>query len=418
MSFPSIPNISLSVKLSVPLFSLFVVNAQAAVPADPNTFLTLLERAVVEDDNSANAYYLAVDPNSKKTTYPDWLLETGFIDNLANYSASGDFTENFDAKVLYRNRTDLGFVRLVKARCEPSCSDPNPNLYAIIENYQDFDNALARTNRLASVAMEWTSAADGSNPSEKFVSFYAYIGSNDQRNEQAGIPFKPDLDTRGKKHIPGLCNSCHGGAPKVLNADGTYQAAGNTGGLFLPSDLNNYDFDPRPGLSKAEQQAQFKKMNEIALITLRGKKKFDEEAEINRFPAAHELVEGWYGGPGMPNPIFNGDFVPAGWLPPAAPANASELYLESVAPACRACHVQQERSLDFGTYKGFMVFEDAHKELVLRVECGVDDDSSVRGNGQDDQAVMPLAKKTYEIFWSSNEVNVFKEHVGEVECEN
>lgn len=67
----------------------------------------------------------------------------------------------------------------------------------------------------------------------------------------------------------------------------------------------------------------------------------------------------------MDEDIFDGEFVPPGWLPPYAPAEAEELYLSAVVPACRACHMQQDRSLDFATYEGFMVFEDAHKELVL-----------------------------------------------------
>ena len=159
-------------------------------------------------------------------------------------------------------------------------------------------------------------------------------------------------------------------------------------------------------------------MNEIVLITHRGTEKFDEVAEISRLPAGHEIIEGWYGGPGMPNPTFNGEFVPPGWLPPAAPVGADELYLDAVVPACRACHAQQERALDFATYEGFMEFEDAHKDLVLRIECGRDNDTKDRKNKADNQAVMPLAKQTYEIFWETNQVNVFKDHLGEVECED
>ena len=91
---------------------------------------------------------------------------------------------------------------------------------------------------------------------------------------------------------------------------------------------------------------------------------------------------------------------------------AAELYLDAVAPACRACHANQERSLDFDSYDGFMVFEDAHEELVLKIECGLDDDSG----GNDDQAVMPLALETYDLFWMTGQVDVFKDHVGPVEC--
>ena len=104
------------------------------------------------------------------------------------------------------------------------------------------------------------------------------------------------------------------------------------------------------------------------------------------------------------------------WLYPAAPMGVDELYLEAIAPACRSCHANQKRALDFATYEGFMVFEDAHRELVLRIECGLDDDSGTRGDGSDDQAVMPLALETFKAFWELGQVNYFKELVGEIDC--
>jgi hypothetical protein len=410
---------------SASLLASVAFNAQAtgAVPPDPDTFLTFLERHAPEDAVSAAAYYAAVDPDNKKTTYADWLVETGFIDNISDYSSTGPFTVNADTTtVVHQNIADLGFIRRVTARCVPSCDDPNPDIYSVIENYPTFDDAANRTRRLASVTMERISAADGSNPSDKFVVFYAYTGG-DSRNQlnSAGesIPFQPDLDGRGEKAIPGLCNTCHGGTPKKLHKDGSYKDNGDTNALFLPMDLNNFAFDPDPtrGLSSADQQAAYKKMNQVALITHRGTEAYDEVAGNSRLAGGHELIEGWYGGPGMPNNTFNGDYVPPGWLPPAAPTGADVLYSHSVAPACRACHVQQERALDFATYEGFMVFEDAHKELVLSIECGLSDDPKVREKA-DNQAVMPLALETYKKFWEGEEATVFKDHLGAVDCDN
>lgn len=390
----------------------------AAVPTDPNSFLTFLDRYVPEDATSTQAYYTKIDPASRKTTYGDWLFQTGFINNPLDFLSEGAFIENADVSVTYQNVSDLGFIRRVRARCNPSCKDPNPDIYATIENYPTFDDAAARTNRLAAVTLEWSAAADGSNPSLKFVTFYAYTGTIDplrftpnMRNDLLnGVPFAPNLDGRGSKSIPGLCNSCHGGAPQALNADGSYPNNGFTGALFLPADLDNFAYDPNVsrGLSKAQQEAEFKKMNKITLITHRGTKKFDEVAKISRLPAGHELIEGWYGGAGMPSPTFNKSFVPKGWLPPAAPVGVDKLYLEAVAPACRACHMQQKRDLDFATYKGFMAFKANHKNLVLAVECGPNTT----------QAVMPLALLTYNLFWQSNQINVFKQFLPAVNCAN
>ena len=201
----------------------------STVPLDPNTFLTMLERYVTEDAATEDAYYAAVDPDNKKTTYADWLFETGFIDDPLDYRTTGAFADHADVAVTHQNVADLGFIRRMRIRCEPSCEAPNPDIYSVIENYRTFDDAASRTNRLASVTMEWTSAADGSRPSNKFVVFYAYTGT-DERDESPGVSFQPDLDGRGQKAIPGLCNTCHGGAPRSLVSDGTYRANGNTGG--------------------------------------------------------------------------------------------------------------------------------------------------------------------------------------------
>jgi hypothetical protein len=420
-------------------------------PTDPDTFLSFLESAVVENATTAVAYYAAIDPYGQKDTIAKWYTVNGFVDPAKTYSSTGPQSAFFDinagiVSVIHENEADLGFVRLVSSRCDPDCDDANPKIYSVIENYvatnngepfapdpdkSAFDNATDRTNRLASVTMEWTSAADGSNPSGRFVAFYAYTGTvvafgadTDSRNLD-GMPFAPNLDNRensGSDEIPGLCNTCHGGQPYNLQA-GVYPRHGDTDALFLPYDLDNFSFDTdpaRPQNSKANQQPAYKAANQITHITHRSIEEFDVVAGFARVPAAQELIEGWYGGPDFPGDIFNGNFVPAGWLPPHAPAavnghNVEELYLKSIKPGCRACHVQQELSLDFGTYAGFRVYDITHKELVLDIECGIDDDPNVIGG--DDQHVMPLALQTYERFWNPltaapfnvSEADVFKD---------
>jgi len=108
-----------------------------------------------------------------------------------------------------------------------------------------------------------------------------------------------------------------------------------------------------------------------------------------RVPAPVELIEGWYGGSGMPSTTFDGSFVPVGWLPPIAPANAAELYLKVVGPTCRACHIQRgtlrRGEIDFSTYADFLVYADRIEELVYR------------------RALMPLAKRTFDHFWDDPE---------------
>ena len=54
----------------------------------------------------------------------------------------------------------MGCVYAVSAQAGAN----NPDVYSVIENYPTFNDAAKRKNRLASVAMELTSAADGTYP--------------------------------------------------------------------------------------------------------------------------------------------------------------------------------------------------------------------------------------------------------------
>jgi len=406
------------------------VNA-SIIPPDPNTFLTLLEKAAVENDDSAIAYYKAIDPTDSKTTYADWLVENGFINSAADYPDTGPITFNPDViSVLHHNKVDLNFTRFLSVRCEPSCDAPNPDIYSTIENYPDFESAKTRTNRIASVTMEWTSAPDGSNPGTKFTTFYSFVATGTRNDPATGghLPFAPNLDGRGKKPMVGLCTTCHGGIPGNLNPDGTYPNNGNIGARFIPMDLDNFKFDSAPGFTRVDQEAKYKALNKIVLITHQANiKTLDEAAGFKRFPAGKDLIEGWYGGPGMPNDTFDGQYVPKGWKGANVPAGTKQFYLKSVAPACRACHAQREMALDFGTYENFMTFKDAHLNLVLRHECNKDNDPA--GVGTDSQGIMPLALVTYARFWGLEEVDettgettvgrqakLFKKNVGTFTC--
>ena len=73
----------------------------------------MLERYVPENATTEKAYYATVDPYNKKTTYADWLFETGFIDDPADYTTTDDVVFDADATVTHQNLADLGFIPLV-----------------------------------------------------------------------------------------------------------------------------------------------------------------------------------------------------------------------------------------------------------------------------------------------------------------
>lgn len=111
---------------------------------------------------------------------------------------------------------------------------------------------------------------------------------------------------------------------------------------------------------------------------------FNQVVGLPNSSAAVELIEGWYGGSDLPNDTQDGGFVPSGWLPPHAPANAVDFYLGAYKFGCRSCHIQQsERNpwIDFATYDHFASLRDKVAEAIC------------------DEGRMPAARRTFNNFW-------------------
>lgn len=101
----------------------------------------------------------------------------------------------------------------------------------------------------------------------------------------------------------------------------------------------------------------------------------------------------------MASPTFIGSYVPSGWSN-TTDGDKSTLYSQVFAYACRSCHYQREvrnndggffqgdlleNTLTFSTYANFKKYKDEIEALVY------------------DMGVMPLAKRTYENFWRTQQ---------------
>jgi mono/diheme cytochrome c family protein len=363
----------------------------------PDSFLQFLELQVPSSTATAEAYYEAVDPFDRRTTLNDWLVLNGFIQNPGDLQPGpvGDALVQRDAFAMYINNVDLGVTRRFY-----SLTKPNGNVAIYTENYRCLSDAKLRQNLLATVAMEYSPADDGSNPKVKFVTFYAYGGDNQRILEI-------DLDGKGAKALPDNCQICHGGNPRTLDVNGNYPNHGNIGASFLPWDIEAFIFDTDdPALSRAAQEGEIKKLNQAALATYKKTAKFDEVGGYSRPNAMVELVRGWYGGATLPNPTFNENFTPKGWLPPYAPPEAEALYHDVIVPTCRSCHVSREAALDFASYKGFMTFRDATENLVFN---SISNPES--GGGGNEGGVMPLALQTFNNFWNTPAHDVLRQYL-------
>ncbi len=216
-------------------------------------------------NDAGAAYYQAVDPNNLRG-------------DLASFKA---FNNNLSdiPNAVYVNDADLGFGRRMYLTVNPKGS-----VSSCVENYAPLDaNGLPNVNApanekltlahggdqnliIATVCMEY-SGTPGSGTSvetltgRKYVKFFSF-GANGVRITEA------DLDGRGLKTQPGLCNTCHGGQGNSLisNADGsvTYPLKGDTGAQFLPWDLDTFIYAEDPTLSAVDNAA----LNASARATL------------------------------------------------------------------------------------------------------------------------------------------------------
>lgn len=340
-------------------------------PPDSNQFLTFpihSSHAVFDgSEDNATAYYKVIDPFDLRTTFDDWRTDNGLT--------SCDPEDC--AHAVYLNGADLNLGRRMFVRKRLT-----GDIASYVQNFPTLGDAVNQTNLVATVAMEY-GPPDDDPSAPAFTKFFLF----DANGERAT---KIDLDGRGEKYVPGVCNACHGGKPKLGGFHGdlaVYQDRGDTGAKWIPWDLDTYGY--HPNLSRAEQEDEFKRLNAFIL-------------ETDPTSATSILVEGWYGGEGLPDEIFNGNFVPTGWSD-TPEGDKSKLYLEVVAPSCRACHNQRgsynnsgnffhgsllQPDLEFNSFSDFASYEDEIERLVY------------------DQGLMPLAKQTFENFWRSNQPRI------------
>jgi hypothetical protein len=127
-------------------------------------------------------------------------------------------------------------------------------------------------------------------------------------------------------HIPTNCASCHGG---------TYDKTTHvlTGGLFLPFDLDQFEYENVPGRTRADQLDEFRRQNQMAWKVAAVSPGIGESVKAQ--------IQTWYHRTPTGNPLFEilapGQFdsnaVPAGWV------GFESAYKSFVRGSCRGCHV-------------------------------------------------------------------------------
>jgi hypothetical protein len=186
---------------------------------------------------------------------------------------------------------------------------------------------------------------------------------------------------------------CHGAA--VLY-DKEKKEAHNA--YFLPFDLEHgidyYSINPLNPLSRAAQEATFKRLNRIVATT-----------DLYLLEHAKALLNGFYGAPedfsnpaAWPSATFQNDWVPNNdWN---ASDDARQIYRKVVAPYCRTCHTS-DPAFHFGTWGNFVSFQFELRR-VLCLEHGTN--------------IMPNAEATSKRFWRSDARTHFVSRMNAAGC--
>jgi hypothetical protein len=393
------------------LQSFAAVNLSDTDPAFPADVSQALRNAVLA---ASAAYRKAIDPRGLRTSFACFKQANGFPLKVNETCAPiTGFTPppvQVDTSAAYANTVDLGFGR------EMHCVKNGANTACYVSNYDSLvytgpgqgtdvskaNKAVDGLNGLvapdATVAMEFSPiedfAAQG-NPvtisdTQQVVKFFVF--------NAAGNPAdKANLDGLGDRPVPQLCMVCHGGF--IPNPTGSTQtalgvktpvfrdpsvdAAGSRADVklnakFLPFDLKSLSYSTQAGFDRNSQEAAFKTLNEIVKVSP------PPDVTDPTSSAISVLFDAWY--PGNVTPQQDAA-VPL-WK--SSPLRAN-FYTSVVARSCRTCHVTNAApALRFD------------RPLTTAVnEPGFDDKLGLVQTRVCKQHVMPHARRTHDLFWTS-----------------
>lgn len=407
-----------------------------------------------ETADTARAYYDALDPSGAKKTLSGWLTANCFNPSAAGYGA--------DAHAVYTNNYDLGFGRdMYFVACKAAGPGKIGDMAWIVFNYGSVEAAASKLNPIIAVAMEYSAATDGSNPTRRFPKFYVFA-PNDRDGSFERV-LTSNFDHRGEKYVPGTCVACHGGVlpqfpanfSHVAPTDPPYQTIpdptqptpvsgpapqlglGDVDSAFMPWDLDSLlyaDTDPAfLGLSvnktlytRTAQEPILKQLNQSVYCTYQPEiETIGSNPPTDRFQSSRRLVAQWYGGTiaadgsaapdsactqtGIPTASllpnsYSDSATPAGWTQQTAPGSSNattltsdQIYHQVLARNCRSCHTQNATIAD--QFSDYPSFIHAFQAVQ---PMGNPPPPAVPGVGvlyAFKQARMPLARLTLDRFW-------------------
>lgn len=323
--------------------SILIAVSGTAAAVDHN----FLKAGGVDDLGVANAYYDTIDPGRLRTTQADWEDVNGFNDiRNTKVVAAG-----------YFNQGDLSFFRRIEMVVDKRPGNKG-NIAFTTVNYNTEDDANRDRNRVSIVNMEYSPGPDG----VRITKFYVFDPDGSRQTSTA-------FDSRGEQlFLPAACFSCHGGdddAASPLPDGFKYNdGSGETNGTFLAFDINTMTFGYPP---RADLEDEFKKFNQAVLRT-------------NPTQATRALINGLYGGSGLPRSTQDLTYIPSSW------AGEEQLYREVFVPSCRSCHTTSDTKLN--SLEWWKTNPAKIREVVFH------------------EQTMPNSLPSFDRFWSSNQPTI------------
>ncbi|MET0795568.1 MAG: hypothetical protein ABW061_28880 [Polyangiaceae bacterium] len=327
---------------------------------------------------NTTAYYNTVSVSSNGTTSVGTISSA--LSTLTAFKTNYGFNAS-EVKTFYYNRGDLGIGR--EMHCQNN-SGTTGQIACYVRNFAAGDDGtefrfgmsadvafknMDNGSPFATVAMVFRNSA----PAGQKV-FFAVYGADENLTNVAALDrhgynaFNGHTDDEGtvgtpgvsyNNHIPSNCLNCHGG---------TYDSSlkSVTGALFLPFDLDQFDFQSVVGKTRADQLTSFQTLNGIASTVAA-----NSGSTVTGGQVVTE-VNGWYS-----SGSFNSAaYVPSGWSTPAQ----QSVYTSVVRTSCRNCHVTDS---PFGFESPSLFISTA----VVQDLC---------------QLAMPHALQTMREFWQSS----------------
>lgn len=327
-----------------------------------------------------------------------------------------------ETRATYYNRGDLGLGR--DMHCVDRTSDTTDGQIACyVSNYVSapkvngkfselsfglstkiaFDN-FAFNQPVATVAMVFRSRAVAGRDKIFFVVYDAAGNKADNAPlDRHGLAFAnefnpvtnpvPDPERFGttgvtfNNHIPSNCLNCHGG--KYQNtAQGTPRVSD---AFFLPFDLDQFEYKDATGLRRADQQTQFRKLNQMV-----------RNVAVKSAGATHAIakqIDLWHGNTNHAATLVNNfdapglgnNQVPPGWQSTPSPQKERDIavYKTVVRRSCRGCHMALKNTVDqpnlrFETSAEFLSYINVLPTFIT-------------------EHIMPHALQTQREFWQSGQ---------------